>query len=53
MAVAGAFRRAESRFREPLKAMEAGRYRTHPSINPNGIVPIGPEIDFTTPHGRG
>jgi len=28
-------------------------YGTHPMINPSGIVPDGPEIDFTEPHGRG
>jgi putative glutathione S-transferase len=28
-------------------------YVTHPSINPTGVVPLGPAIDFTTPHGRG
>ena len=27
-------------------------YGTHPSIDPTGIVPVGPAIDFTTPHGR-
>jgi len=27
-------------------------YRSHPSINPTGVVPLGPEIDFTKPHGR-
>jgi glutathionyl-hydroquinone reductase len=27
-------------------------YRTHPMINPTGIVPAGPELDLTTPHGR-
>jgi putative glutathione S-transferase len=27
-------------------------YLTHPGINPTGIVPCGPEIDFTSPHGR-
>jgi putative glutathione S-transferase len=26
---------------------------THPSINPTRIVPLGPALDFTTPHGRG
>ncbi len=26
---------------------------THPSINPTGVVPLGPALDFTTPHGRG
>jgi putative glutathione S-transferase len=28
-------------------------YRTHPKINPTRIVPVGPEIDWTEPHGRG
>ena len=28
-------------------------YRSHETINPTRIVPIGPDIDFTTPHGRG
>ncbi|UCH73823.1 MAG: glutathione S-transferase family protein [Rhodospirillales bacterium] len=27
-------------------------YRSHRTINPTGIVPAGPDIDFTTPHGR-
>ena len=27
-------------------------YRSHGSINPTGVVPAGPEIDFTEPHGR-
>ncbi len=27
-------------------------YRSHRSINPRGIVPIGPELDLTAPHGR-
>ena len=27
-------------------------YYTHDDINPTRIVPIGPAIDFTTPHGR-
>jgi len=28
-------------------------YATHAQINPSRIVPLGPLIDFTTPHGRG
>ncbi|MGX6449687.1 glutathione S-transferase family protein [Patulibacter sp. S7RM1-6] len=28
-------------------------YATHPSINPTGIVPLGPVIDWDAPHGRG
>ncbi|NQV20475.1 MAG: glutathione S-transferase family protein [Rhodospirillales bacterium] len=27
-------------------------YRSHESINPSRIVPIGPDVDFTQPHGR-
>jgi putative glutathione S-transferase len=28
-------------------------HRSHPTINPTRIVPIGPRIDFGAPHGRG
>ena len=28
-------------------------YRSHKTINPTGIVPVGPEIDLNAPHGRG
>jgi glutathionyl-hydroquinone reductase len=27
-------------------------YQSHRSINPAGIVPIGPDLDFMSPHGR-
>jgi len=27
-------------------------YRSHPAINPTGIVPLGPRLDLTAPHGR-
>ncbi len=27
-------------------------YGSHPTINPTGIVPVGPELDFDSPHGR-
>lgn len=27
-------------------------YMTHPQINPNQIVPMGPELDFSSPPGR-
>jgi glutathionyl-hydroquinone reductase len=27
-------------------------YESHRSINPSGIVPLGPPLDFTAPHGR-
>ena len=28
-------------------------YFSHDMINPNRIIPIGPDIDWTVPHGRG
>jgi putative glutathione S-transferase len=28
-------------------------YGSHRTINPTGIVPLGPELDFNEPHGRG
>ncbi len=28
-------------------------YRSHLSVNPSGVVPLGPEIDLQGPHGRG
>ncbi len=28
-------------------------YGSHKSINPTGIVPLGPEVDFTSAHNRG
>ncbi|MEX0922168.1 MAG: glutathione S-transferase family protein [Rhodovibrionaceae bacterium] len=27
-------------------------YESHPTVNPTGIVPKGPEIDYSGPHGR-
>lgn len=28
-------------------------YGSHETVNPSGIVPLGPELDFAAPHGRG
>jgi putative glutathione S-transferase len=28
-------------------------YMTHRALNPSGVVPVGPAIDFAAPHGRG
>jgi putative glutathione S-transferase len=28
-------------------------YGSHGSVNPTGIVPLGPELDYSAPHGRG
>jgi len=27
-------------------------YQSHPTINPSGVVPVGPELDLNAPHGR-
>jgi len=27
-------------------------YQSHPSVNPSGVVPVGPAIDFDSPHDR-
>jgi len=27
-------------------------YASHKTLNPTGIVPKGPDIDFSVPHGR-
>lgn len=27
-------------------------YRSHASINPTGVVPVGPDLDLQSPHGR-
>jgi len=27
-------------------------YESHPTVNPTGIVPVGPMLDFGAPHGR-
>ena len=27
-------------------------YESHGTINPTGIVPVGPELDLDRPHGR-
>jgi len=33
--------------------IKAHYYTSHPTINPNGIVPLGPNQDFSLPHYRG
>ena len=27
-------------------------YESHGTINPTGVVPVGPELDLEAPHGR-
>lgn len=36
-----------------LDQIRAHYYGTHPQINPSGLIPIGPEPDFSAPHDRG
>ncbi len=36
-----------------LDHIKSHYYGSHSSINPTGIVPLGPEIDYAAPHGRG
>lgn len=36
-----------------LDHIKAHYYASHRTVNPTGIVPSGPSIDFTGPHGRG
>jgi putative glutathione S-transferase len=33
--------------------IKAHYYESHLRVNPTGIVPLGPQLDFTAPHGRG
>jgi len=35
-----------------LDHIKAHYYGSHPTVNPTGIVPRGPRLDFTKPHGR-
>src|SRR5690625_3806233 len=36
-----------------MEHIKANYYGSHPTINPNGIIPLGPETNFNEPHGRG
>ena len=35
-----------------MEHIKSHYYGSHGTINPTGVVPLGPEIDFTAPHGR-
>ena len=35
-----------------LPAIKLGYYGGMPNINPSGIIPLGPELDFAAPHDR-
>jgi putative glutathione S-transferase len=36
-----------------MNHIKAHYYYSHRQINPEGIVPLGPRLDFSAPHGRG
>ena len=36
-----------------MKHIKEHYYRSHATINPTGVVPAGPLLDFDSPHGRG
>ncbi|ACB52533.1 unknown [Crocosphaera subtropica ATCC 51142] len=35
-----------------FKHIKGHYYQSHKTINPTGVVPVGPDIDFNYPHGR-
>jgi glutathionyl-hydroquinone reductase len=35
-----------------MRHIKGHYYESHRTINPSGIVPLGPAIDFLAPHGR-
>jgi putative glutathione S-transferase len=35
-----------------MRHIKGHYYESHPTINPTGIVPVGPDLDFAAPHGR-
>lgn len=35
-----------------LEHVKLHYYRSHPFLNPRGLVPVGPELDLDAPHGR-
>src|SRR5947207_11606626 len=36
-----------------LSGIKLGYYGGMPGLNPSGIIPLGPELDFAAPHDRG
>ena len=36
-----------------MPAIKLGYYGGMRNLNPSGIIPLGPELDFTAPHDRG
>ena len=36
-----------------IRRIKLGYYGGMPNLNPSGIIPLGPELDFAAPHDRG
>ena len=36
-----------------ISSIKRGYYGGMPNLNPSGIIPLGPELDFSAPHDRG
>ena len=36
-----------------MEHIKSHYYGSHTTINPTGVIPLGPEVDFTVPHRRG
>jgi len=36
-----------------MPGIKLGYYGGMRNLNPNGLIPIGPELDFAGPHDRG
>ena len=36
-----------------LRHIKQHYFGSHPSVNPSGVIPLGPQLDFDAPHGRG
>ena len=48
------FRRArEANWRELERLIDTVEKRGMRNLNPSGIIPLGPELDFSAPHDRG
>ena len=35
-----------------IEHIKAHYYGSHDTINPTGVIPVGPDIDYTLPHDR-
>jgi len=47
------YQRPEFRETTDFDHIKRHYFMTHPQLNPTRIVPVGPELDWETPHGRG